>query len=88
MDDIDMGSEIGEMQRLLDRGIAASDYGYRLAAEEESVAGRAGRNAEAFERLFACEAEPFGLRPGRKNDRLRGERPQYRSPSQSRSLLL
>ena len=61
------------MERLLDRGIAAPDHGYRLAAEKEPVAGRAGRDAKAFERLFTCEAQIFGLRPGCKNDRLRGE---------------
>ena len=73
MHDGDMGGEIGEMQRLLDRGIAAPDHGDRLAAEKESVAGRAGRDAEAFERLFARETQPFGLRSGRKNNRLGGE---------------
>ena len=58
------------MQRLLDCGVAAADHRDRLAAEEESVAGRAGRDAKAFERVLAVQAEPFGLRSGRQDDGL------------------
>src|SRR5690242_20328886 len=45
-------SEIGEKQRLLNRGIAAANHDDLLAAVEESVAGRARRDAKSLELLF------------------------------------
>src|SRR5436309_11410533 len=44
--DGDLRGEVGEEQRLLDRGVAAADYHDFLAAIEESVAGGAGRHAK------------------------------------------
>ena len=74
MHDRDMGGDVGEMQRLLNRSVAAADDDHRLAAEEKPVAGRAGRDAEALERILARDAEPFGFSAGRQDDRLGGER--------------
>src|SRR5262249_29092385 len=70
MHDRDLAGKIGEEQRLLDRGIAASDDQDFLAAIEEAVAGGAGGNAKAFEFLLGGEVKPACLRAGRKNQRL------------------
>ena len=86
MDHGDVGRDVGEMQRLLNRGVAAADHGDLLAAEEEPVAGRAGRDAEALERLFARKTKVFGLRSGRQNDRLRRERASAVAANDERPL--
>ena len=69
----DFGGDVGKVERFLDGGIAAADDDDRLLAKEESVASRAGRNAEALECVLARQAEPLRLRPGRQNDRLRSD---------------
>ena len=64
--------ELGEEGRLLHRRVAAADHDDVLVAEEEAVAGRAGRDAAA---LAACslglEAELARRRAGRDDDRVR-----------------
>ena len=55
---------IGQINRLLDRRVAAADDNHILVAEKEPVAGRAGRDAKAAERLLAWQAEPARLRAG------------------------
>src|SRR6185503_20016506 len=62
MDDRHLGRVIGEIERLLDRGIAAADDHHLAAAIEETVASGAGRDAEAAQRGFAGNAEPTRLR--------------------------
>ena len=62
--DGDLGGEIGEEQRLLDRGVAAADHQHILVAVEEAVAGGAGRHAVALELLLGRQAEPARLRAG------------------------
>ena len=57
MHDRHLRREIGEEQRFLDCGVAAADHDHFLAAIEEAVAGRAGRDAEALE-LFFREGMP------------------------------
>ncbi len=64
MDQRDLRGEVGQEQRLFDRGVAAADHHDLLAAIEEPVAGGAGRDAEALEMLFAGQTQPFRLRPG------------------------
>jgi hypothetical protein len=59
--------EVGEEQRFLHRGVAAADHHDFLAAIEEAVAGRAGRDAKALEFFFRRHAEPARLRTGREN---------------------
>ena len=59
MHDRDLGGEIGEVERLLDRGVAAADDHDLLVAEEEAVAGGAGRHAEALECLLGRQPEPL-----------------------------
>ena len=62
------GSDVGEIERLLDRGIAAADDHDRLAAEEKTIASRAGGDAEALELVLARQAEPLRLGAGRQDD--------------------
>jgi hypothetical protein len=45
----DLGGDVGQIQRLLDRGVAAADDGDLLIAVEKAVAGGAGGNAAALE---------------------------------------
>ena len=66
----DLGGEIGEEQRFLDRGIAAADHHHFLVAVEEAVAGRAGRHAITLEFLFRRQIEPARLRAGRNDQRV------------------
>ena len=63
-----LAGEVGQEQRFLDRGVAAADHEHLLAAIEEAVAGRAGRNAEALELLLGRKIEPARLRAGREHD--------------------
>ena len=60
----DVRGDVGQIERLLDRGVAAADHGDRLAAIEESVAGRAGRDAPAAKALFGRQAEVLGRSAG------------------------
>ena len=72
MDQRHLVGEIGEEQRFLGRGIAAADHRDLLAAEEEAVAGGAGRNAEALEFAFAGQAQPVGAGAGGDDQRVGG----------------
>jgi hypothetical protein len=71
VDDGDLGGEVGEEQRFLDRGVAAADHHDLLASVEEAVAGGAGRGAEALERFLRRNAEPARLRAGGEDDGVR-----------------
>jgi hypothetical protein len=53
VDDRDLVGELGEERGLLDRRVAAADDGDLLSAEEEPVAGGAGRHAVADQRVSA-----------------------------------
>jgi hypothetical protein len=53
----DLFREVGQVQRLLDGGVAAADHGHALVAVEEAVAGRAGADALAEKGLLAGQAE-------------------------------
>src|SRR5208282_6865607 len=64
VDQRDLAGVMRQVQRLLDRGVAAADHRHLLAAEEESVAGGAGRNAEAAELRLALNPEPARLGAG------------------------
>ncbi len=60
----DLGGEIGEEQRLLDRGIAAADHDHFLVAVEKAVAGGAGGDAVTLELLLGGKLQPARLRAG------------------------
>jgi hypothetical protein len=49
--------DVGQIEGLFDRGIAAADDHHVLRLVEESVAGRAGRYALAHERVLRRQAE-------------------------------
>src|SRR5215471_14148370 len=51
-------SNIGEEDRLLDRGVAAADHDHLLAAIEKAVAGGASRDAITPEALLGGKPEP------------------------------
>jgi hypothetical protein len=52
VDEGDLGGEAGEEERLFHGGVAAADDGDLLAGGEEAVAGGAGADAVADERLL------------------------------------
>ena len=60
VDDRDRGRELGEEDRLLERGVTATDDRDRLVAEEEPVAGRARRHAVAEQPAFRRAARACG----------------------------
>ena len=71
MNDVHLAGEIGQEQRLFDRGVSAADNGDFLIAEEETIASRAGGDAKAHKFLFGVEAKPTRLRAGRDHHRIR-----------------
>ena len=64
MDQRHLLAHLRQVERLLDRGVAAADDGHALAAEEEPVAGGAGRDAGAGEVPLAVQAQPARLGTG------------------------
>src|SRR6185503_15080332 len=60
----DLGGEAREVGGLFHGGVAAAHHGDLLAAEEEPVAGRAGRHAVPHEQLFRGNAQAFGRGAG------------------------
>ncbi len=62
VDEGDFAGEVGEEEGLFDSGVAAPNDDDFLSAIKEAVAGGAGRDAKALERLFGGQAEPFGAR--------------------------
>ena len=65
-------ARLREIERFLDRRIAAADHRDILAAIEEAIAGGAGRHAKALEGLLGRNAQPFRLRAGRDRSAHRG----------------
>ena len=55
---------IGQIERLFNGSIATADDDDILAAEKETIAGGASRNAKTAKDLLARQAEPTRLRPG------------------------
>ena len=68
----DVRSDVGQVQRLLHRGVAAADHGDRLVAVEEAVAGGAGGNSLAAINLLRGKSQIFGRRAGRDDERVAG----------------
>ena len=68
----DLRGDVGEIQCLLDRGIAAADDGDLLIAIEEAVAGGAGRDTLAHEGFLGSQAEILGSGTGRDDQRVAG----------------
>ncbi|MNQ78996.1 hypothetical protein D3C85_939240 [compost metagenome] len=59
-----LAGDIGQVQRLLHRGIASADHRDVTVAVEETIAGGARRNALAHERLLARQAKVTGAGAG------------------------
>ena len=72
MDHRDGRCDVRQIQRLLDRGIAASDDRDRFRPVEESVAGGAGRDPPPLVRLLGVEPEVSRGRAGRDDQRIAG----------------
>ena len=53
----DLARDVGKIQRLFDRRIAAADHAHVLVAVEKSVARGAGRYAPAHERFLGRKAQ-------------------------------
>ena len=64
--------DVGQVQRFLDRGVAAADHRHVLALVEEAVAGGAGRHALAHELLLGGQAEVLGRCAGGDDQRVAG----------------
>ena len=65
-----LGGDIGEIERLLHRGIAAAHDHHFLIAIEEAVAGGTGRDALTHELLFGGQAQIAGTGPGGDDQRI------------------
>src|SRR5690606_9439117 len=59
MDDRHLGRELGQVQGLLHRGVAAAHDEHLVVAEEGAITGRAGRHAAVLVVLFALHPEPL-----------------------------
>ena len=67
-----MRGDVGEIQRLFHRGIAAAYHRDPLAAVEEPVAGRARGNSFAAKRFLRRQAQILGRGSGRDDQRIAG----------------
>ena len=70
VDERDLLGELGEEDRLLHRRVATADDGDVMAAEEEPVAGGAGRQAVSEQLRLGLEAEHQRLGAGGHDDRV------------------
>ena len=61
VDQSDLRCVVGEIERFLDRGVAASDDTDLLAPEKEPVASGTGRDAETLVLLFTLQTKPLCL---------------------------
>ena len=68
VDQRDLAPEPGEVDRLLQRRVAAADHGDLLAPEEEPVAGGAGRDAVTHQAALRLQAEVLGRGAGGDDD--------------------
>ena len=64
VDQVDVGGELRQEERLLERRVAAADDVDVLLAEERRVTGRAGRDAAALVLLLRLDPEPARARAG------------------------
>jgi hypothetical protein len=64
--------DVRQIQRLLDRRVAAAHHGHRLAPVEKAVAGRACRDALAAEGLFRGQAQILCRGAGGDDERIAG----------------
>ncbi len=72
VDQVDLAGEVGEVERLLDGGIAAADHRDLLVLVEEPVAGGAGGHALAHELLLRLQPQVLGAGAGGDDQRVAG----------------
>ena len=70
--EVHRAGDVGEVQRLLHRGVAATDHAHILAPVEEAVAGRAAADATPHEGLLGRDAEVLGRGAGGDDQRVAG----------------
>ena len=83
VDERDVRGDVRQVQRFFDRGVAAADDGDVLVAEEEPVAGGAGRDALAAEGLLGRQAEVLGRGAGGDDQRIAGVARRSRRPART-----
>ncbi len=66
----DVLRDVRQIQRLLDRGVAAAHHRDALVAKEEAVTGGARRDATAAEALLRRQPQVAGRRPGGDDQRI------------------
>src|SRR5206468_818985 len=74
MDERDLAGEAGQEGRLFHGRVAAADHGNFFAAEEEAVAGGAGRYSASDQCLLIRQSQPTRRRPTRNDERARVDR--------------
>ena len=72
MDQGDGRADVRKVERLLNRGIATSDYGDRLVSIEESIAGGACRHALAFVGVLRIQTKVLRGSAGGNNQGITG----------------
>mmetsp|Transcript_42323 Transcript_42323/g.99391 ORF Transcript_42323/g.99391 Transcript_42323/m.99391 type:complete len:275 (-) Transcript_42323:708-1532(-) len=72
VDQVHRDRDVGQVERLLDRGVAAADHAHLLAAVEEAIAGGAATDAAAHEGLLGLQAQVLGRGTGRDDQRVTG----------------
>ncbi len=72
MDQVHLRGDVRQVERFLNRRVAAANNRDFLVTVEETVAGGAGRDAAAFECLFRRQAQVAGRRAGRHDQRIAG----------------
>src|SRR3546814_19347641 len=70
MDERDVVAVIGEIDRLLHRGVATADHRDFFSTEEEAIAGCAGRDPRPAPLLLAFPSQPARSCAGRAHPRL------------------
>src|SRR5690606_16786259 len=69
---VDLAGDVRQVQRFFHGGVAAADHGYVLVLVEEAVAGGAGGDAAALERLFRGQPQVLGGGTGGDDQRVGG----------------
>ncbi len=72
VDKMHLRGDVGQVQCLFHRGVAAADHRDLLVAIEETIAGSAGRDAAALKGLFRRQPQVTGRGAGGDNQRVAG----------------
>ena len=72
VDQVHLARDVGQVERLLDRGVAAADDADLLAAVEEAVAGGAAADPRPMKACSEGSPRYFGARAGGDDERVAG----------------